>query len=173
MQNFETGSIEKIEFGNLWPCRDSQCAVVLGPMDVFADEPKTVAQMYAEDERCCAICGTCRSRIDLWDFLTLIAQRERRQPPSPPPPPASPPPALPSPGIDDLCKTHRPPKRRRGNLEYWYFNAVSEGCKSCVKILVKDMGVNKYATSETQNYNAMNFAEYYNQQEMKEYLRTL
>ena len=57
---------------NLWPCRDSQCAAVLGPLDAVGDEPKTVSEMYAEDQRCCSVCGTFRRKVDLDDILRLL-----------------------------------------------------------------------------------------------------
>ena len=50
---------------NLWPCRDSKCTAVLGPLDNIGDEPKTVSELYAEDERCCSVCGTFRRKVDL------------------------------------------------------------------------------------------------------------
>ncbi len=59
---------------NLWPCRDSQCDCVLGPMD-GEDEPKTIAEMYAEDERCCCICGTFRRKVDLFDIVAAGSLR--------------------------------------------------------------------------------------------------
>ena len=49
---------------NLWPCRHSQCAAVLGPLDVIVDEPKTVSEMYMDD-RCCSVCGTFRREVDV------------------------------------------------------------------------------------------------------------
>ena len=52
---------------NLWPCRDSQGAAVLGPLDAIGGEPKTASEMYAEDERCCPVCGTFRRKLDLCD----------------------------------------------------------------------------------------------------------
>ena len=60
---------------NLWPCRDSQCAAVLGPMDGIGDEPKTASEMYAEDQRCCSVCGTFRRKVDLCDIVRLISLR--------------------------------------------------------------------------------------------------
>ena len=60
---------------NLWPCRDSQCAAVLGPLDVSGDEPKTASEMYAEDQRCCSVCGTFRRKADFCDIVRLINLR--------------------------------------------------------------------------------------------------
>ena len=60
---------------NLWPCRDSQCAAVLGLLDVSGDEPKTASEMYAEDQRCCSVCGTFRRKVDLCDIVRLISLR--------------------------------------------------------------------------------------------------
>ena len=58
---------------NLWPCRDHQCAAVLGPLDVIGDEPKTVSEMYAEDQRCCPVCGTFRMKhLCLFDVAELL-----------------------------------------------------------------------------------------------------
>ena len=63
---------------NLWPCRDVNCTVVLGPMDGIAKEPKTVTEMYAEDERCCPVCGTTRSLISLSDALWSRVRIQRK-----------------------------------------------------------------------------------------------
>ncbi len=56
---------------NFWPGRDSHCAAVLGPMDGIRDEPKTVSEMYAEDERCCPVCGTFRRKVELFDIEAM------------------------------------------------------------------------------------------------------
>ena len=53
---------------NLWPCRDSRCAAVLGPLDTIEDEPETASEMHAEDQRCCSVCGTFRRKVDLCIF---------------------------------------------------------------------------------------------------------
>ena len=89
--------------------------------------------------------------------------------PSAPRPPA---PAAP-PGTENLCPCHKPPKKRQGDLKYWYFNAVSQGCKKCVLILVHQMGVDKDATSDNRGYDAMDFAEYFKQPAMRAFLETL
>ena len=57
---------------NLWPCRDSQCAAILGPLDGIRDEPKTVSKMYAEEERCCPVCGTFRRKVEFFDIVKLV-----------------------------------------------------------------------------------------------------
>ena len=54
---------------NLWPCRDPQCAAVLGPMDSADLEPRTISEMYAEDERCCPVCGTYRHKVDFFEII--------------------------------------------------------------------------------------------------------
>ena len=72
-----------------------------------------------------------------------------------------------------LCKHHKPSKKRREDLSYWFLHAVSDGCKGCVKILVEEMKVDINATSETHKWTAMDFAEFYEQQEMKAYLELL
>ena len=56
---------------NLWPCRDSRCAVVLGPLDAIVDEPMTVAEMYADVSRCCSVCGMLRRNFDFYDVVRL------------------------------------------------------------------------------------------------------
>ena len=56
---------------NLWPCRDRNCRAVLSPLDGVNDEPMTIAEMYAEDQRCCFICGTFRSKWDIFECVNL------------------------------------------------------------------------------------------------------
>ena len=56
---------------NLWPCRDPRCAGVLGPLDAIGDEPKTASEMYAETERCCAVCGTFSRKVDVFEIFKL------------------------------------------------------------------------------------------------------
>ena len=61
---------------NLWPCRDADCSVILGPMDAAGDEPKTLAELYAEDERGCPSCGTFRKKeLDVVGLARLCIQR--------------------------------------------------------------------------------------------------
>ena len=72
-----------------------------------------------------------------------------------------------------LCKHHKPSRKRREDLSYWFLHAVSDGCKECVRILVEEMEVDINATSETHRWTAMDFAEYYEQHEMKGYLELL
>ena len=86
---------------------------------------------------------------------------------------ASPPSDPPIPCIDCLCEKHRPSKNREHKLKYWYFHAFGDGCKRCVKYLVKDMGVDKNEISDTQSYTAKEFAEFFKQQEMLGFLETL
>ena len=45
---------------NLWPCRERQCDVVLGPLDEIEDETQTFSEIYVKKERCCPFCGTTR-----------------------------------------------------------------------------------------------------------------
>ena len=80
---------------------------------------------------------------------------------------------LPMSSLAPLCIKHEPSKRRKHSLKYWYLHAVSDGCQHCVEILVKDMGVDKHARSDTQGWSAMDFADYFQQREMKDYLQTL
>lgn len=89
------------------------------------------------------------------------------------PPATRPPQPPPVPTVEDLCKKHKPSKHRVDKLEYWFFHAVSDGCKSCVKLLVHGMGVDKNAISESQSYTAFDFAEWSGQTAMKDYLETL
>ena len=60
-----------------------------------------------------------------------------------------------------LCVTHEPSRRRKNSLKYWYLHAAGDGCQHCVKILVKDMSVDKHARSDTQGWSAMDFADYF------------
>ena len=60
---------------NFWPCRDAQCAAVLGPLDGIRDEPQTVSKMYAEDERCYPVCRTFRRKVELFDIVKLVYLR--------------------------------------------------------------------------------------------------
>ena len=36
-------------------CQDPHCAALLGPLDGIPDEPKTVAEMYAEEQKRCPV----------------------------------------------------------------------------------------------------------------------
>ena len=124
----------------------------------------------------------------LWSQLTTLRLHfSQAATVAPPPPPQCPPPPTvqqdaPSPvpkaapwplRTSRLCPQHQPFKKRREDLNYWFFHAVSHGCKECVKILVEEMGVDKNATSATQEYSAIDFAEYFAQPEMKAYLEKL
>ena len=82
------------------------------------------------------------------------------------------PPAPPPPGVQRLCMRHDP-GRRRAMLKYWFFKAVCDGCPGCVRILVQDLGVDKYVTSDMQQYTAKDFADWYDQPAMKVYLDML
>ena len=46
---------------NLWPCRESDCPVFLGPLDAVS-----------ETERCCYVCGTIRSEVDIFAIGRMI-----------------------------------------------------------------------------------------------------
>ena len=46
---------------NLWPCRESDCPVFLGPLDAVS-----------ETERCCYVCGTIRSEVDIFVTARII-----------------------------------------------------------------------------------------------------
>ena len=80
---------------------------------------------------------------------------------------------LPMSSLAPLCIKHEPSKRRKHSLKYWYLHAVSDGCQHCVKFLVKDMGVDKDARSDTQGWSAREFADCFQQREMTDYLQTL
>ena len=60
---------------NLWPCRDSQCRAVLGPLDAI----ELAEESNVENERCCLLCGTVRSSFALEDVLSLLSHMRRRQ----------------------------------------------------------------------------------------------
>ena len=72
-----------------------------------------------------------------------------------------------------LCLSHKPAQYKQGRLDYWFFHAVSDGCQGCVEMLVKGMGVDKNARSDTKHYTAYDFADHFNQHRMKVYLATL
>lgn len=57
--------------GNLWPCRDSRCRAVLGPLDVVGGEGTTFLETY----RCCYVCGalTSSSTKGYFHKLTVIS----------------------------------------------------------------------------------------------------
>ena len=96
-----------------------------------------------------------------------------------PPPPKEPAPCpetepAPSPKpTDRLCQKHEPTKNRREDLNYWFFNAIKDGCEDCVKVLVQELGVDKDVTSDTQNYSAKQFAEWFHQPHMNDILDKL
>ena len=99
----------------------------------------------------------------------------------PPPPPAldsmtDAPPAdyVPFDGGTNLCRAHMPTsKRRRGDLKYWFFNAVIADCKDCVRFCVERHWLDKYVTSDTCQYTAEDFAAYYELDEMVDFLETI
>ena len=72
-----------------------------------------------------------------------------------------------------LCREHQPTRNRRHKLHYWFFNAVKTGCRPCVKVLVNELGVNKDAVTDMQNWNAVDIATYFEQPEMIDFLATL
>ena len=72
-----------------------------------------------------------------------------------------------------LCKKHRPSQNRRHKLHYWFFHAVSHGCKDCTKILVQELKVNKDAVSDTNAYDFHDFAEWFKHPEMIDYVADL
>ena len=72
-----------------------------------------------------------------------------------------------------LCQKHKPVKSRQDQLKCWLFKAASQGCQECVQILVKDMGVDKNATSDNHGYTAMDFAQFEQQVAMMAFLETL
>ena len=75
--------------------------------------------------------------------------------------------------LASLCVRHEPSKTRKMDLKYWFLHAAGHGCQHCVELLVKEMGVNKDSCSDNQKWTAMDFADYYGQEKMKTFLRTL
>ena len=60
--------------GNLWPCRDSECRAVLGPLDAI----ELAEESNVENERCCLLCGTVRSSFGVEDVLDLLSHMRWR-----------------------------------------------------------------------------------------------
>ena len=50
---FTSSNDDEIYARNLWPCSDLECTGVLSPLDRLRNGPKTVAEIYANDVRCC------------------------------------------------------------------------------------------------------------------------
>ena len=73
--------------------------------------------------------------------------------------------------------SHPPSKRRRPLRKYWLFEAASAGCLRCVQYWVQDKEVDAASKSDTNNYTALDCAEWARQQdnvrteEVEEYLR--
>ena len=95
--------------------------------------------------------------------------------PNPSPADPAPPPHAPAAAsLNRLCRKHRPSsKDRQVLLKYWLFKAIEHGCQNCVKIMVEEMDVDKSAVSNTNNYTAIEFAVWFSQPEMQEYLEEL
>ena len=49
---------------------------------------------------------------------------------------------------------------RTGGREYYLFTAARDGCLACVQMLVEEELVDVFATSKTQKYTALDFAEW-------------
>ena len=93
--------------------------------------------------------------------------------PTPPAAPAPPDRALLCITSSNFCREHKPTNGRRGDPNYWFFNAVSQGCQACVQKLVKEKHVDKNVRSCNQGYTAIDFAECFGQSEMLAFLATL
>ena len=167
------------------------CAIEAGISDaqwkelivaVGAEEVEDILELYLEDFNKCKFKPLLSVRIEnflarLWNEPMETAGVALPTPTEVEVPEAVPipvPHAAPRPlQTSKLCKSHKPSKNRREDLSYWFFHAVSDGCKGCVKILVEEMEVDINATSETHRWTAMDFAEFYEQHEMKAYLELL
>ena len=56
---------------NIWPCREPECPVVLGPLDAVSEtESEFGANMISE--RCCCLCGRIRSEYDIFAIGRMI-----------------------------------------------------------------------------------------------------
>ena len=44
-------------------------------MDGIRDEPKTVSEMYAEDQRSCPVCGAFRHKVESEMFVWYVRLR--------------------------------------------------------------------------------------------------
>ena len=128
---------------------------------IGAVEIEELLELYAKDYEGCGFSPLMRRRIQNFQ-KALYDNYWRHLPPLPT-----------HPDMGKLCLKHKPTRTRQGQLKYWYFNAVSHGCKGCVRILVQDMDVDKNVVSDTQGYSAMEFAVHYEQHAMSAYLDTL
>ena len=160
---------------------------------VGAEKIADILELHLEHFNRCKFKPVLSCRIEtfmslLWSRLSALKLHfSQAVTVAPPPAPQCPPPptvqqdapfpvpqAAPCPlRMSRLCPQHQPFKKRRADVNYWFFHAVKDGCQKCVKILVEELGVNSNATSETRNYTAMDFARLFNQPEMMAYLETL
>ena len=98
-------------------------------------------------------------------------------PPGPPPPPVLQivvvPPPVPFDGRH-LCHRHKPSNKRRArDPKYWMYNAAKQGCQACVAYCVRHHGIPKNVESDTNGYTAEDFARYYQQTDMVNFLQWL
>ena len=150
---------------------------------------ESVLELYEEDFAQLDLTPLVLRRVQT--FQSLLSERVRgvcvyadtfagaSNPPPPPPPldswmDAPPTEYVPFHGGTNLCRAHMPTnKSRRGDLKYWFFNAVIADCKFCVRFCVQRHWVDKYVTSDTCDYTAKDFAEYHGLDEMVAFLETI
>ena len=56
----------------LWRCGHLECTGVLSPLDRLRNGPKTVAEIYANDVRCCPECGDFREKTNMYIIVDLV-----------------------------------------------------------------------------------------------------
>ena len=149
---------------------------------------KDFLDLETEDYDRCELAPIVRRRIEffqsaLYDnywsrFIPAEENSAHSQGPPPPPPPEPAPSAAPQPipqAISDhqICMAHTPSKNRRHRLKYWLFGAVKHGCQRCVQTLVQEVGVDVTEVSDTEGYTVYDFAEYFQQSEMIDFLESL
>ena len=61
-------------------------------------------------------------------------------------------------------EVHPPSRRRRDQQLYWFFQAASDGCLPCVRRMLQEDGSLGHVTLETQNYTALDFARWSEEQ---------
>ena len=69
---------------------------------------------------------------------------------------------------------HKPKgKSRQDDPKYWLFNAVKDSCKVCVGLCVTRHGIDKDSVSDNNQNTAEDFARYFEDEEMLDFLKML
>ena len=108
-------------------------------------------------------------------------QVEADVPPPPPPvlqivvvPPPDPGVVIPFHDGRHLCKRHKPSNKRRArDPKYWMYNAAKQGCQGYVAYCVRHHGIPKNVASDTNGYTAEDFARYFQQTDVVNFLQWL